>query len=218
MPDVPQWARVRGDVNCNVRRGAWYEVLRLTPEEAILEVERRSVSVPRSSLQIVPVRPQRWSVVARPSDAVSMLLSLGSRYAVCPNCHHRAPLKGHVTEMRCARCNGVFDVDYHFEGRLNQDFAFPLMHSQGYYSSKSLYNNPRADKLVAEGVASLDPRKREQVYRQLQDLAHDDLPFVNISVGTRYRTQRSWVKGWTFSPVFPGSPYDSYYYDVYKAE
>lgn len=23
--------------------------------------------------------------------------------------------------------NGVFDVDYHFEGRLNQDFAFPLM-------------------------------------------------------------------------------------------
>lgn len=110
MPDVPQWARVRGDVNCNVRRGAWYEVLRLTADEAILEVDRRSFSVPRSSLQIVPVRPQRWSVVARPSDAVSMPLSWGSRYAVCPSCRHRAPLKEQVPEMRCGRCNGVFVV------------------------------------------------------------------------------------------------------------
>ena len=110
MPEVPQWARVRGDINCHVRRGAWYEVLRLTPEEAILEVDNRAFSVPRSSLQIVPVRPQSWSVVERPSDAVMVPLSWGSRYAVCPSCRDRAPLRGHPTEIRCPRCEGVFAV------------------------------------------------------------------------------------------------------------
>lgn len=110
MLDVPQWARVRGDVKCNVRRGAWYEVLRLTADEAILDVDTRPFSVARSSLQVVHRRPQRWSVVARPSDAVSMPLSWGSRYAVCPGCRHRAPLKAHPTELRCGRCGGVFAV------------------------------------------------------------------------------------------------------------
>ena len=47
MPDAPQWARVRGEMNCYIRRGAWYEVLRLTPEEVVLEVNRRPVRVGR---------------------------------------------------------------------------------------------------------------------------------------------------------------------------
>ena len=50
MPEAPQWARVRGDVNCNVRRGAWYEVVRLNPEEVVLDVNQRTVSVARSSV------------------------------------------------------------------------------------------------------------------------------------------------------------------------
>ena len=110
MPDAPQWARVRGDVNCNVRRGAWYEVVRLTSDEAVIEIGQRSVSIPRSSLQIVPVRPHRWSVVARPRDAVNLPLSWGSRYAVCPNCGERVPLKGQPTELSCPRCRGVYAV------------------------------------------------------------------------------------------------------------
>lgn len=79
MPEVPQWARVRGDLNCHVRRGAWYEVLCLAADEAILEVVNRPFSVPRSSLQIVPLRPHQWSVVARPSDAVMVPLGLALR-------------------------------------------------------------------------------------------------------------------------------------------
>src|SRR5437879_1639511 len=54
MPEAPQWARVRGEMNCYIRRGAWYEVLRLTPEEVVLEVNRQPVRVERSALQIVP--------------------------------------------------------------------------------------------------------------------------------------------------------------------
>ena len=110
MSEAPQWARVRSDVNCGVRRGAWYEVLLLTPDEAVLNVRRRPVTFARSTVQIVPTQPERWSVVARPHDAVNLPPSWGSRYAVCPNCSHRRALPGQPTELECPRCNGVFAV------------------------------------------------------------------------------------------------------------
>ena len=110
MPDVPQWARVRGDVNYGARRGAWHEVVRVTEEAAVIQIGQRSVSVPRDSVQIVPIRPQRWSVVPRPSDSINMPMSWGSKYAVCSSCGDRAPLKGQPQEMRCGHCGGVFPV------------------------------------------------------------------------------------------------------------
>ena len=110
MPEAPQWARVRGETNCYVRRGAWYEVLRLTPEEAIVDVNRRPIRLERSALQIVPFRPQTWSIVARPRDSVDMPLSWGSRYAVCPGCCHRQSLPGQPAELRCGNCGGVFEI------------------------------------------------------------------------------------------------------------
>lgn len=110
MPEVPQWARVRGDVNFGARRGAWHEIVHLTTEAAVIQIGQRSVSIPRDSVQIVPVRPQRWSVVPRPSDSINMPMSWGSKYAVCSSCGDRAPLKGQPQEMRCGHCGGVFPV------------------------------------------------------------------------------------------------------------
>jgi hypothetical protein len=112
MPEAPQWARVRGEMNCYIRRGAWYEVLRLTPEEVVIEVNRRPVRVERASVQIVPLRPHRWSVVARPRDSVDMPLSWGSSYAVCPGCGHRQFLPGQPTELPCDKCGGVFAIGW----------------------------------------------------------------------------------------------------------
>ena len=112
MPEAPQWARVRGEMNCFIRRGAWYEVLRLTPEEVVIEVNRRPIRVERSSVQIVPLRPQRWSVVARPRDSVDMPLSWGSSYVVCPGCGHRQSLPGQPTELQCDKCGGVFVIGW----------------------------------------------------------------------------------------------------------
>ena len=112
MPDVPQWARVRGDVNCSIRRGAWYQVVRLTGDTAVLEIGQRSISVPRELLQIEPFRPRSWSVVPRPSDAVDLPLSWGSRYAVCPSCYERMPLKHRQQQLRCARCGKTQPIDW----------------------------------------------------------------------------------------------------------
>src|SRR5437899_10795619 len=68
----PQWARLQVDVNCRVRRGAWYRVADLTSAEARLDVNREQIPVPRTSLKIVTAPPQHWTIVARPHDARSL--------------------------------------------------------------------------------------------------------------------------------------------------
>lgn len=105
-----QYARLDTDVNCQLRRGAWYRVLRLAPMEAVLDVARREVAVPRSYLQIRPNPPEQWTVVPLPSGALRVPPSWGHRYGVCPNCRARSPLAGRPPKLRCGRCNGLFDV------------------------------------------------------------------------------------------------------------
>ena len=41
-----QFARLRGEANVPLRRGAWYGVVRVTPTEAVLDVHKRMVNVP----------------------------------------------------------------------------------------------------------------------------------------------------------------------------
>src|SRR2546428_3105072 len=97
------WARVVGDVNMSVRRGAWYEVTRLSHEAATLDVHHEPRSIPRSTVEIVTSRPHRWSLVERPYDAVDLPMSWGARYGVCPHCSHRAPVARGFTQMPCPR-------------------------------------------------------------------------------------------------------------------
>ena len=105
-----QWARLQVDVNVRLRRGAWYRVASLTPGEALLDVNRNPVPVPRASVRIVSTVPQFWTVVARPRDAKGLPTTWGDKYAVCPACRNRAPLKRAPQNMRCARCERVFRV------------------------------------------------------------------------------------------------------------
>jgi len=83
--------------------------VRLTQGEALIDVNQRSLTVPAELLHIVPIRPQVWSVVPRPLDAVDLPLSWGDRYAVCPNCSARAPLGERVPSMSCTRWRRVRD-------------------------------------------------------------------------------------------------------------
>lgn len=98
------------------------------------------------------------------------------------------------------------------------NFAFPLLHSNGYFPSQNGYKNPAVDALVDEAVTTLDVKKREKLYHKLQDIFYEDLPFIFIAEGYRYRTHRKWVKGFVFNPIFPDSPYGDYYYNISKSE
>lgn len=112
MPDAPQWARVKGDHNYRLRRGAWYQVVRLTPDAAILEVGQRAMSVPRELLQIEVVRPRIWSVVPRPYDAIDLPLSWGSSYGVCPACQARMPVQREQRWLQCSHCGENRQIDW----------------------------------------------------------------------------------------------------------
>src|SRR5204862_3685345 len=110
MPHADQWARTRVRTSRQVRRGAWYRVIRATALEGVLEVNRRPVTVPRSFLQILPFRPTTWSVVTRLANAQHPPASWGSTYGVCPSCSARAALGQHAPQTVCPPCNGVFTV------------------------------------------------------------------------------------------------------------
>jgi len=102
---------LKQDVSCGLRRGAWYRVVGLTPEDAVLQVPRRErVRVPRRFLQTLFSRPRHWTVVPRPANADNLPEHWRSRYAVCPVCRTRAPITGYTQDMQCANCNGQFGI------------------------------------------------------------------------------------------------------------
>ena len=98
------------------------------------------------------------------------------------------------------------------------NFVFPLLHSDGYFPTKQGYRNPELDKLIERAAHTLDEAERAALYKKIQDIADEDVPSVPIADGPRYRVQRTWVKGFVFMPAFPDMPYNSYYYDLRKAE
>jgi hypothetical protein len=110
------WARLRVDVNCALRRGAWYRVLRITRDKAILDVIRDRVPVARKLLQTTFAPPSRWTIVPVPEDASKVPPGWGNRYAVCPACHTRQPIKDFQSDMRCPHCQGLFAIawDEHY--------------------------------------------------------------------------------------------------------
>ena len=56
-------------------------------------------------------------------------------------------------------------------------------------------------------MTETDPEKRKRLYHRLQAIAYEDVPTLFIVNSVRYRTQRSWVRGFSYNPVFANSPY-----------
>lgn len=110
MPQAEQWARTRVRTSRQMRRGAWYRVVRLGAVDGILEVNARPLSVPRAFLQILPFRPTMWSVVPRVATAANPPASWGSTYGVCPRCSTRSPLGQYSLTVCCPNCRGLFRV------------------------------------------------------------------------------------------------------------
>ncbi len=117
VEDHPRaWARLRVDVNCALRRGAWYRVVRMTRDKVVLDVTNEQVPVQRRVLKTVFAQPSRWTVVPRPSDAINLPNDWGTRYGVCPACQGRAPIRGYPLELACPHCHQICAVawDEHY--------------------------------------------------------------------------------------------------------
>ncbi len=107
-PPPAQWARLRADYACPLRRGAWYRVIDVTPLEVVVDVQNKPVIVARPYVELARVPPPRWTVVER---AGTKAPDSSARYAVCPSCRERMPLSGTPPTLRCRRCQGAFEVE-----------------------------------------------------------------------------------------------------------
>ena len=105
------WARLQADLNCNLRRGAWYRLIKVEGLAAVVDVNRKPVPVVRAFLQLSNTPPRRWTVVPRPQK-VPASVHIGEHYAVCPSCRDRVPLRGRPSRMLCGRCSVEFAVDW----------------------------------------------------------------------------------------------------------
>ena len=105
-----RWARLRRDTQSVLRRGAWYRVLSVGADEAVVDVDNAAVRVARPDLEVTETRPNRWTIVPRPRLAEKVPASWGEFYAVCPNCAARAPVGRPPGEKRCTRCEQSFEV------------------------------------------------------------------------------------------------------------
>ncbi len=111
MPEL-SWARLKTDLHLGLRRGAWYRVIRATGGQVILDVDHQPVTVLCEYLEFVSVRPDRWTIVERPSDVAGAAAAWGQSYGVCLHCTHREPLVHPVVEAGCSRCRGTFLIDW----------------------------------------------------------------------------------------------------------
>jgi len=107
-----QWARLQTDLNIEIRRGAWYRIRQLGSLQAVIEVRGQELEVPAPFLEVVEKPPRKWTVVARPRDAVRVPSSWGNRYAVCPSCRERQQSIGRPGRMTCNRCRVNFQVGW----------------------------------------------------------------------------------------------------------
>lgn len=106
------FARLQADVGLKIRRGAWYRVLELRDLEAVIEVNRKPVSVLKAVLEIQQRPPLRWTVVPRPEGARRAPAELGQQYGVCPSCRTRAPLPRRGRELQCPHCKQEFEINW----------------------------------------------------------------------------------------------------------
>lgn len=121
MADV-QWARLRVETRCNLRKGAWYRVVEASNEQVLVNVNGKPQAISREWVEVQNGRPKRWTVVR--SGAPARALSPVSRegYVVCPCCGHRAPMPAKTTvSLRCPRCSDASEIawDEKYLGRLS---------------------------------------------------------------------------------------------------
>lgn len=85
------------------------------------------------------------------------------------------------------------------------NFAFPYLHSEGFYSKYIGYNNPEADRLIKKGIETADTTAREKIYHQLQDMWARDIPGVTVIQRLGAKGFSDYVDGFFPNPMYAGT-------------
>lgn len=79
----------------------------------------------------------------------------------------------------------------------------PFLHSQGYFASQLGYENARADQMIEQAAAEVDPAKRKALYYELQAMAIYDAPAIFTADSYNIVVRRSKVLNWQYHPIQP---------------
>jgi peptide/nickel transport system substrate-binding protein len=82
-------------------------------------------------------------------------------------------------------------------------FIYSLLHSSNSPRLSSSYNNPEFDKLLDEARAISDNAKRDEMYRQADNLAtRVDYAVIPLYNETAYYMAKPYVKNFRMSPIY----------------
>jgi len=91
------------------------------------------------------------------------------------------------------------------------DYTTPFLKSTANKWTGTGYANPVMDQLLEQASSTNDQARREQLYKQVQDILGEDVPYIPIYQGVLYIIARQGVEGITPSPTML-----FYYWTVYK--
>ncbi|MFC1522109.1 ABC transporter substrate-binding protein [Elusimicrobiota bacterium] len=92
------------------------------------------------------------------------------------------------------------------------NFAFPMLHSKGRYAHRQRFNYPRWDTMIEKANLEQDPKKREQIYFELQKLAHQEAAQIYTDQPLSLKVVRTELKGLELNPMRMGY----YFYPIHK--
>src|SRR3990170_4459280 len=92
------------------------------------------------------------------------------------------------------------------------NFAFHFFHSDGTFPHSQKFKNGEIDALVTLAVKETDVRKRQALYFQINQKYFELAPSIATVNAIGFRVQRTWVRGWYYNPIYPGT----YYYTIWK--
>jgi peptide/nickel transport system substrate-binding protein len=92
------------------------------------------------------------------------------------------------------------------------NFAFHFLHTDGTFPRAQRFSNPEVDRLVMAAAVERDRARREQMYFQINQRYFELAPSVATVNAVAFHVQRTWVRGWYFNPLHPGT----YYYTIFK--
>lgn len=81
------------------------------------------------------------------------------------------------------------------------NFVHPYMHSQGTFAEWQSYSNPAVDRLIEDGIKTVDTAKRKSIYFELERFYYDDVPGFQISQSLYRVHVRDWVNGYYWNPA-----------------
>lgn len=93
------------------------------------------------------------------------------------------------------------------------NFAYPYLHSEGFYSKYVGYNNPEADKLIKMGIETASTDERRKIYHKLQEIWAEDVPGVTVIQKLGAKALSGHIKGFYPNPMYQGTY--TFFYHLY---